>query len=201
MLPRSRLPLEVRFLPVKGFLEPATLRLTKQSALEVEVVYIEEQTLRWNLSSELHQLQAVAAGYYMPAEGFIADRDRGPQTDGERLLLGRAFHDRRPGGSQQIEFVFYLPEGVHEQMPARLRLRVADSEDSFPMHFTDRATLTVELNGTRLADDVTLGQEPETRNWPISRTIRPGENRLVLRNTERATSASAIYSVEVELKR
>ncbi len=201
LISRSRLPMEIHFMPVKGFLEPATLVLSKRDPLEVEAFYIEEQTLSWDLRPSEHQLRAIAAGYYLPGQGFVADRERGPQTDGERLLLGRAFHDRRPGGSQQIEFLFVLPEGVHEGMPARLRLRVADSEDSFPMQFTDLATLTVELNGQRLADDVTLGQETETRNWPISRMIHSGENRLSLRNTERATSASAIYSVEVELKR
>ncbi len=199
LIPRSLLPLDLRFLPLPGLLEPPGMRIDRDTPLTVVAPYLPEIRLHYLPGGDDGGIELRQRGYFLPDQGFVADVERGPELDEDRLLLGRAYHDRRPGGAHEARFRFNLPEEFHRDLPARLLVEASDTGDNYPLSLLDRATLSLLLNGIVLAQDIELEREVRERSWPVNNYLEPGENLLVLRNTERSRSLSAVHRIAVEL--
>jgi hypothetical protein len=200
LVPRRRLPLDLAFETLPGWLEPPPMRLDEEAPLRIRVTYREAFSLEWSLEAS-RGLRLTDQGYFLPDRGFVADRQRGPETRKGVLHLGRAHHDRRPGGAHELRFEFELPAEAHAGWPAQLEIVAGDSGDNFPLTLTDLATLTVLLNDVPIVQDIQLGRSVEARRWPVSSLLQPGANRLVLRSSERARSWTRLESVRIEARR
>lgn len=200
LVPRRRLPMEVDFEPLPGLLEPPSIRLDADAPLRLKVRYQEPLRLRWTADDE-QGLRLVERGYFLPDRGFVADEKRGPERRKNGWHLGRAWHDRRPGGAHEMRFEFVLPAETHAAWPAELAVEAGDSADSFPLTLTDLATITILLNGVPIVQDIQLEDGLEERRWPVSSLLQPGINRVALRSSERARSWTRLASLSIEVGR
>lgn len=199
LVPRLLLPMTVRFPAMPGLLPPPEMQLKDGAPLRVEAMHLDPIHYSWEPGNE-SGLRLAARGYVLPAEGFVADRERGPEEQDGSMLLGRAFHDRRPGGVHCLRFSFELPASCHEGWPAELRLVAGDSRERFPLTLARNATLSVFINGVALSRDMKLEQERVERSWPVSRLLQPGSNLIELRNTEEARSKTRIERLDLVLE-
>jgi hypothetical protein len=200
LIPRSDLPLSLRFPALPGLLPPAALTLTATAPASVSVRHLAGLSLRWSPSAAGTQgLTLAERGYVMPGAAFTPDRERGPQLERAGLLLGRAFHDRRPGGSQAARFTFELPRETQPGWPAVLELGAGDSGRRYPLTLTRGALLTVSLNGTVLARDLALEEGEQTRSWPVSSLLKPGSNELLLLSGAESRSATRLDQLSLKV--
>ena len=198
LLRRADLPLDLRFPALPGLLPPAALRVAADAPGVLSVRHHEPLRLSWSPAGE-SGLRLAARGYVMPGAEFQEDTAHGPRLEGDQLLLGRAFHDRRPGGSQAAVFRFELPADQHADWPVELSLSAGDSGQRYPLTLTRGATLTVLLNGTALARDLVLGADEQRRGWPVSSLLKAGSNQLTVQSSEASRSATRLRVVELRV--
>jgi hypothetical protein len=194
---RGDLPLAIRFPALPGLLPPAG-RTLAQGGADVAVRHQVALRLQWTTTAE-DGLTLGSLGYRMPGQPFTDDEKRGPRREGTGLLLGRAFHDRRPGGAQAARLRFRLPEGVHGGWNAQLEIEARDSGRRFPLVLSKGARLSLWLNGTLLARDQVLDETAETRSWPVGNLLRPGINEVEISSSEEARSATQLSRVTVKV--
>ncbi|MFA7330839.1 MAG: hypothetical protein WC326_07185 [Candidatus Delongbacteria bacterium] len=200
LIPRSDLPLNLRFPALPGLLPPAPLTLTATAPASVSVRHVAGLSLGWSPAAPgVQGLTLAERGYVMPGATFTPDRERGPKLERAGLLLGRAFHDRRPGGSQAARFTFDLPRETQPGWPAVLELSARDSGRRYPLTLTRGALLTVSLNGTVLARDLELEEGGQTRSWPVSSLLRPGSNELLLQSGAESRSAARLDRLHLKV--
>lgn len=201
LLSRSLLPQTLRFAQVDGYLEPASLALDKNSPADHRALYLAEQAWVYPRQRGQGEIRLLEKGVWFEGQGFTAGEQGAPVIREDRLWFGRARNDRRPWGCGQAVLEVDLPAGVHPGMPARLVLEALDTGENFPMSIKDHATLTVLFNGVALARDVELDRSLRARQWPVSRYLKPGPNRIELRGSEESTSWAALESLRLELGR
>ena len=194
---RGDLPLAIRFPALPGLLPPAPRTLARGGA-DVQVRHQTALRLQWTASAE-EGMTLASLGYRMPGQPFAVDEKRGPRREGADLLLGRAFHDRRPGGAQAARLHFRLPEAVHNGWAAQLEIEARDSGRRFPLVLSKGARLSLWLNGTLLARDQLLDETAEVRSWPVGNLLRPGVNELEVTSSEEARSATQLSRVTLKV--
>lgn len=198
LLRRSDLPLSLRFPSLAGWLPPAPLSVEADAPATLSVQHREPYTLSWAPGKE-QGLQLTARGYRMPGRDFTVDSQRGAKLEGGGLLLGRAFHDRRPGGAQAARFSFEMPAETQSAWPVTLELLAGDSGQREPLVLTRGARLTLSLNGTVLARDLTLEEGEHQRGWPVANLLKPGRNELLIQSGEDSRSASRVSRLRLKV--
>lgn len=194
---RGDLPLAIRFPALPGLLPPAG-RTLERGGPDLAVRHQTAQRFQWTPSAE-DGLVLGPVGYRMPGQSFTVDEKRGPRREGGGLLLGRAFHDRRPGGAQAARLRFRLPEGVHSGWSAHLEIDARDSGRRFPLVLSKGARFSLWLNGTLLARDQVLEETAEARSWPVGNLLRPGVNEVEISSSEEARSSTQLSRVTVRV--
>jgi hypothetical protein len=197
LLWRDDLPLAVRFPPLPGLLPPQA-RTVPRASPDLRLRHQATLRFQWTPAGP-DGLALTQAGYRMPGQPFTKDESRGPRRDAGGLLLGRAFHDRRPGGAQAVRFEFTLPDGAHTGWGAHLELEAKDSGRRFPLVLTRGARLSLWLNGTQLARDQVLDETLDVRSWPVGNLLKPGSNELEVSSSEEARSASLLTRVTMKV--
>ncbi len=197
LIHRGDLPLVLRFPALPGLLPPASLTLVPSSPGRVDVRHSQSLDLRWT-PNESKGLNALDMGYEMDGR-YQPDPDHGPRRQGGSLLLGRAFHDRRPGGAQALRLGFDAPEGLNRQWEARLEIHAVDSGKRHPLTLGRGATLTVWVNGTALVKDMPLVMDEAPRSWPVSSLLKPGRNEVRIQSSEASRSSTALLSVALKV--
>ncbi len=199
LVPRILLPMQLRFPTLAGLLPPAEFLLDPDAPLKLEFRHTEPMHFVWT-SPDSPDMRVEGLGYVLPDRGFVSDREHGPEMDEAPMLLGRAFHDRRPGGAHTLRLQIQLPEGFHSGWPADLMVDAVDSGERFPLTLTRRATLSVFVNDVALGRDLVLDEASAPRSWPVSRLLKPGLNRIELRSTEEAKSRTRLLKVRLDLE-
>jgi len=194
---RGDLPLAVRFPALPGLLPPQGRTLPRDSP-DLRLRHQSMLRFQWTPAGA-DGLELREGGFRMPGGPFTQDAERGPRREAAGLLLGRAFHDRRPGGAQAARFVFTLPEGAHAGWSAQLELEAKDSGRRFPLVLTRDARLSLWLNGTLLARDQMLDEQVEIRGWPVGNLLRPGVNELEVSSSEEARSATVLARATIKV--
>lgn len=194
---RRELPQEVSFPALPGWLAPPSVTLTAQSAMRVEYAHRRAQQLQWT-PQESGGIYLLDMGYELEGR-YREDAAHAPRREGKDLLLGRAFHDRRPGGAQALRLGFDLPESANAQWAARLEIHATDSGHKHPLTLTRGATLSVWLNGTLLAKEMKLDLDEAPRSWPVSNMLRPGRNELRIQSSEQSRSSTRLRSVQLKV--
>jgi hypothetical protein len=199
LVPRILLPMQLRFPTLAGLLPPAEFLLDPDAPLKLEFRHTEPMHFEWT-SPDSPDMRVEGLGYVLPDRGFVNDRAHGPEMDDEGMLLGRAFHDRRPGGAHTLRLQIELPEAFHSGWPADLMVDAVDSGERFPLTLTRRATLSVFVNNVALGRDLVLDEASSPRSWPVSRLLKPGLNQIELRSTEDAKSRTRLLKVRLDLE-
>lgn len=195
---RGDLPLTLRFPPLAGLLPPAPLVLEPGAPASVTLQHRDSQVMGWSGGRE-EGLRLTGLGYVLPGKAFTEDRERGARLESGALLLGRAFHDRRPGGSQAARFQFDLPREANSDWTATLELSAGDSGHRYPLTLTRGALLSVRLNGTVLARDLKLEPGEQTRSWPVANLLRAGSNEVLIQSGEDSRSAARLFRLSVKV--
>ncbi|MDP2360211.1 MAG: hypothetical protein Q8O14_05600 [bacterium] len=198
LIHRFELPLVLRFPRLTGLLAPPPLSLTATAPLSMELAHHAPLSLEWRPAGS-SGIRLEATGYVMPGEDFRADAASGPRAAGSALVLGRAFMDRRPGGSQALRLAFDLPMKVNPEWSAELVLVAADSGQRYPLVLTRGAALTVLINGTVLARELPLADSEQARAWPVSSLLQTGRNLVQVQTTEASRSRALLYRVELRI--
>jgi len=197
LLHRAELPVELRFPPLPGLLPPPARTVARNSPARVECRHGAALELSWAPGGG-NGLRVLDLGYELEGR-YKEDAAHGPRRDGRSLLLGRAFHDRRPGGAQALRLAFDVPEAVNRQWEARLEIDAVDSGRRHPLTLTRGATLSVWLNSTALVKDMPLSMGEAPRSWPVSNLLRPGQNELRIQSSEASRSSTALREVKVRV--
>jgi hypothetical protein len=198
LLLRADLPLLVSFPPLPGRLPPAPLLVKPDAPASLHLSHRPPVAMEWSGSSE-GGLRQTRGGYVLPGEAFHEDDSHQPRREGSCLLLGRAFHDRRPGGSQAAIFEFDLPAEINPAWQAELALTAEDSGQRYPLILSRGASLSLLLNGTALARGLALEPGAVRRAWPVSNLLKPGRNVLQVQSGEASRSAARLCLVEVRI--
>lgn len=197
LIPRGELPVPLSFPALPGLLPPASTTVGIASPARVEFQHRQSLDLSWT-PSQSHGLSVLDMGYEMEGR-YLADAAHGPRREGGFLLLGRAFHDRRPGGAQALRLGFDAPEILNRQWQARLEIHAVDSGKRHPMTLSRGATLTVLLNGTALVKDMPVASDEAPRSWPVSALLKPGHNELRIQSSESSRSSTALMGASVKV--
>lgn len=197
LISRGELPVRLVFPALPGLLPPASATVGVGSPGRLDFQHSQGLDLRWT-PGESRGLNLLDMGYEMGGR-YQVDAAHGPRREGGILLLGRAFHDRRPGGAQALRLVFEAPEGLNRQWQARLEIDAVDSGKRHPMTLNRGATLTVLLNGTALVKDMPLAADEAPRSWPVSALLKPGRNELRIQSSESSRSSTALRGASVKV--
>jgi hypothetical protein len=150
-----------------------------------------------------------SVGVYMDEEGAKPSAALGAKIrripDSQRFGWELAEGDptRNPTGGDYIEFVFTLPDDVPPNSPLKLRLYLYRAARRYAYTLSGNSEIVVSINGhaflngyrpTYATDNADAGRYEE---WPLSGTLREGENRLMVRSGNHNTLYNYLWKWEI----
>jgi hypothetical protein len=183
-----------------GFLIPPPLQFSEIDNGTVVTVHLNSVTdLEWSCGND----NSGKTGYVMPENDVVIDNE-GKQSQSDGILfweLGPQFLSKRPHGSRALVCDFTLPDYDLEQQLFNLQLTGRDSGKNYPFTFRNYCTVTVQVNGSMLLEEVEVTGDLLTADgpgWDISRYLNYGSNRIVVQVGEESLRYFLLKGVHLE---
>ncbi len=141
------------------------------------------------------------SGYETSSQGPRIRQIPGSANYGWELAMGDA--NRNPTGGDYVEFRFTLPPDFGADSELNLRLHVFRSPRRYPLSLSGKSELVVTVNGRTFLDGFTpryntdLADDDHFEEWSLLKTLRPGENSIIIRSGTNNTVYHYLRKIEV----